>query len=267
MLLQGRIDLAPVDIGAEASRPQHDLAAGRMFAEAAALLGAAAFAPGRDERQGLLEREARRIGIARQGRIDLAPIDIGAEAAGLDREGTARGMVPEGAACGGRLTAETTAGEPAFFGNDEIDRAVAADLEDILVLAYVRIGLAVLNIGAEAADTGEDRLLRLGMPCDLARQRQKPDRLFESQLVGGNRLRQRRPFRLVAFALLHIGTEPAVTQCDHFAGCGIDAQHFDAGAIAALDRALLARIRQSARELAFGIIGTADEGAEFAELQ
>jgi len=92
--------------------------------------------------------------------------------------------------------AKAPSGQAAFLGDDEIDRAVAAKRENILVLADVRIGLAVLDVRTKAADSGKDRLLALRMFGDLARQRQQGGGLGEGDFALFNRLWQRDPLGL-----------------------------------------------------------------------
>ena len=94
----------------------------------------------------------------------------------------------------------------------------------------VGVGLAVLHVGAEAADAGQDRLAVVGMRADLARQREQLRAPFEVDVVG------RQPFgrparlgfscRLVlgGFAELHVGAEAARAQRDVEAGSGILAE-------------------------------------------
>ena len=63
-----------------------------------------------------------------------------------------------------------------------------------------------------AADAGGDRLARLRVEADLARQRQQLQRLFERQRCRRPALGQGRALGLVAVAKLHIGTEAAGLQ-------------------------------------------------------
>src|SRR5208283_3368441 len=110
-------------------------------------------------------------------------VDIWAVAPGLDYDRAARRMLAKDPCRRVGAVAKAPPGQAAFLGDDEIDRAVAAKRENILVLADVRIGLAVLDIGTEAADPCKDRLLALGMFGDLARQRQQGDRLGEGDFA------------------------------------------------------------------------------------
>ena len=88
-----RIDLAPVDVRAEAALAHGHRAAVRMLAEQAPA-DAAARRLGREQRDRLVERQARRIGSLRQRRVDLAVIDVSAEAALLDADRAALGCSP-----------------------------------------------------------------------------------------------------------------------------------------------------------------------------
>ena len=79
----GRVDLAPVDVGAEPAGAQGHRSALGMLADRPA--AGAAQRPGGERRQRFVERHRLGIGAARQGRVDLAVIDVGAEAAAADR--------------------------------------------------------------------------------------------------------------------------------------------------------------------------------------
>ena len=162
--------------------------------------------------------------------------------------------------------AKAPSGQAAFLGDDEIDRAVAAKRENILVLADVRIGLAVLDIRTKAADSGKDRLLALGMFGDLARQRQQGGGLGEGDFALFDRLWQRDPLRFFALALLHIGAKTALPHRNFGAARRVIAQNPDTRPLA-IGGAVRIGVRQSAREFAFGIIRAADKSAEFAEFQ
>ena len=105
----------------------------------------------------------------------------------------------------------------------------------------------------------------VGMARDLARQRQKRERLFQRHVGGASAARQRRALGLLALALLHVVAEAAVAQRDLLAGRRVLAEHAHARPVAL--GAFGARRRQNAGELAFGIVRAADEGAVLAELQ
>src|SRR5262249_23626556 len=77
-----------------------------------------------------------------------------------------------------------------FLLLDQGHRAVEPDGEHIVAGGEIGVGLAVLDIGSEAADTGEDRLAVIGMPADLAWQREEPERAVEIDVVGREAFRQ-----------------------------------------------------------------------------
>src|SRR5208337_868577 len=183
------------------------------------------------------------------GRVDFAVVDIRAVAPGLDYDRAARRMLAKDPCRRAGAVAKAPPGQAAFLGDDEIDRAVAAKRENILVLADVRIGLAVLDIRTEAANPGKDRLLALRMLSDFARQRQQGHGLGEGDL-----------------ALLHIGAKTALPHRNFGAARGVIAQNPDARPLA-IGGTVRIGVRQSAREFAFGIIRAADKSAEFAEFQ
>ena len=85
-------------------------------------------------------------------------------------------------------------------------------------VAEVGVGLAMLHVGAEAADAGDDRLAVFGMLADLARQRQQcRARDSRSTSSGGSALRQAGALGLLAvygLAELDIGPEAAGAQRD-----------------------------------------------------
>ena len=162
--------------------------------------------------------------------------------------------------------AEAPAGQPALLGDDEIDRAVAADRQHVVVLAEVRVGLAVLHVGPVAAEVGEDRLLGLGVLRHLTRQRQQRHRLLQRDVGGQEVLRQRGALGLLALrrlAKLDVGAEAPIAQRDLQLAVGVKAQHLGATGLC-LDAVGLADL---ARVLAFGIVRASDERAELAELQ
>ena len=107
-------------------------------------------------------------------------IDIGAVPPSLDHDLAALGMFAEHPRGCARGVAETPAGQAAFLGDDEVDRAIAANAQNVVVLAEARIGLAVLDVGTEAADPGQDWFLCLRMLGDLARQRKQAECLIQA---------------------------------------------------------------------------------------
>ena len=81
-----------------------------------------------------------------------------------------------------RAAAKARGGRAGFFGDDQINGTIAADLQHIIVLAKIGIDLAVLQIGAEAAKCGQDRLAAGGMFGHLARQAEQPYGLFQRDI-------------------------------------------------------------------------------------
>src|SRR5208282_570008 len=255
------VDLAPVDVTPVAAFAHGDRATVGMLADQAP--GDAAAGGFRlDEREGVVERDARRVGSFRQGRVDLAVADVGAEPALLDADRAALRMLAEKAA---GTAAEARAAGAALLGDDEVDRAVGADFEHVVVAAEVGVGLAVLDIGAVPADAGQDRLAARRMPRHLARQREEREGILERHVLGLQATRQRGSFRLLALALLHVVAEAAAAQRDLFARFRVFAEHAHAWTIALA--AFGPARRQDAGVFALGIVRAADEGAELAELQ
>ncbi len=142
--------------------------------------------------------------------------DVGAEAALLDRDRAALGMLAENASR--PAAAESRCARAALLGDDEVDRPIAADLQHVVVAAEIGVGLAVLHIGAVTPDAGEDRLAARGMPRDLARQGKKRERLLQRHVIGLESARQRPAFGLLALALLDVIAEAAIAQRDFVAG-------------------------------------------------
>src|SRR5262249_7491921 len=120
-----------------------------------------------DQAHGLLERDLVRVLVIRDGGVDAVVGHVGPVAPLLDqdRRATLR-MVTERAA---RIGAEAAAlaGIGAFLGNQR-DRAVEPDGEHVLARVEVGVGLAVLHVGAVAADAGQDRFAVLRALADLA---------------------------------------------------------------------------------------------------
>ena len=218
-----------------------------MVAEQAALHagGAAARRLAGEELHGRLERERRRVRLLGDRRIDLAVLDIRTEAPGLQHHLAAGRMGAEHLRRRGACGAEAPPREPALLGDDQVDRAVAADLQHVVVVAEIGVGLAVLNVGAVAPDAGEDRLLRFRVNCHLARQREKRHRLIERQIGRREALGQRRALRLFALAELDVGAEAAVAQRDLVARFGVGAQDLDARPVAVAADARLRRRRRA----------------------
>ena len=71
-----------------------------------------------------------------------------------------------------------------FFSAISVTARLRPTLSTSSPVVEVGVGLAVLDVGAEAADAGEDRLAVFGMLADLARQRQQAERALEIDVVG-----------------------------------------------------------------------------------
>jgi hypothetical protein len=205
-----------------------------------------------------------------QGGVGGAVGDVGAEAAGLHHDGGARfRIVAEGPP--GIRRAATEAAGAALLGDDEVDGAVAADLQHIVVPPEIGVDLAVLHVGTVAPDIGEDRLSGLRVARHLAGQGEQLQGEREVDLARRHPFRERRALRLLALAELHERPEAAVAQGHGLAGVGIVAQHLHAGLARAVRRAVAFALDagggELAGELAFRVVRAADEGAELAELQ
>src|SRR5262249_22035612 len=129
------------------------------------------------------------------------------------------------------------------------------------------VGLAVLYVRPEATDAGNDRLAVVGMLADLARERKQSERAVEVDIVGGEAFRQAGALGLLAFGCfpeLNVRPEGARPQRPFEPARRVLAELFHpavgsaVGAVAG---------RELARIAALGVIGAADEAAEFAELE
>src|SRR5690348_12736495 len=123
----------------------------------------------------------------------------------------------------------------------------------------------MLDIRAEATDASVDWLAILGMAPDLAWQGEERQRALQIDFIGHGALGQAGAPWLLAvdrFAKLHIRPEAAATQRDFKAGLRILSERSGAD----LGRTV-GRDRERTRIAAFGIIGAADKGAEFAQLE
>ena len=160
-----------------------------------------------------------------QGGVGLTVRHIGPEAARLDHDGFGRFRIfsERSAGIGGAAT-KTTA---VFLGDDEIDGAVAADLQHVVVIADIGVDLAVLNIGTIAPDAGR----RSACPKPGASPTSRGNaRSFSASLKvdRGRRtaLWQRRALGLFAFAeLQRNGTEAAVADRHRLAALRIVAEN------------------------------------------
>ena len=90
----------------------------------------------------------------------------------------------------------------ALLGDDQVDGAVAADRKNVVVLADIRVGLAMLHIRTIAPDPGQDRLTAFRVLGHLARQGQEHQRSIEVEQFDGHALRQALPLGLLALAEL-----------------------------------------------------------------
>src|SRR5262249_35241516 len=147
---------------------------------------------------------------------------------------------------------------------DQRHRTVEPDRQHIVAGGEVGVGLAMLHIGTEAADAGQDRLAVVGMLADLAREREQAERAGEVHIVGRSPFRQARTLGLLAvdrFAELQVGPEAARAQRHLEAARRILAELLHAAIAVAVPR------RQLAGKAAFGIVGAADKAAELAELE
>src|SRR5437660_2988446 len=131
-----------------------------------------------------------------------------------------------------RGVAETPAGQSALLGDNEVDRAIFADAQNVVVLADASIGRAVLDVGTEAADPSQDRFLCLGMSGDLAGQRKQANCLGQGASLWINVFAQRDPLWLFPIALLDVGAKPAVAQGDLIPRGRVLAQNPDARSLA-----------------------------------
>ena len=141
-----------------------------------AVLGAGLDAGG-DELHRVVHGNAFRRHVLRQGRVHLPAFDIGTVPARKHLD-----LLPS-SGCSPRLfdrAAPRPRGlsRPALDFRDQGHRAVEPDGQNLL---GVDLGVfaIVLQIGAVAAEAGDDRLAALGMKADLARQRQKLERIVQ----------------------------------------------------------------------------------------
>src|SRR6202011_1128397 len=154
----------------ESGRPC-GLARGRTFRRPAAeRLGARVEQP-----HGFVERDRLRRLVARQGRVDTVVADVGAVAAVLRRHRAALyRMLAERPAGVGTEAAPALALE--LLVRNQRHRAVEPDGEHVVARLEACVAFAVLHIGAEAADAGEDGLAVFRVAPDLARAREQAER-------------------------------------------------------------------------------------------
>src|SRR4051794_6402902 len=199
---------------------------------AARLLRRSRRTPRVDERDRLVERHGVGAERAWERCVDLAVGDVGAEAAGLDHDGLAGARLLAERAARVALAAAAVDGA-AFLRDDEVDRAVGADRQHVVVLLEVGVGLGVLDVGAVAADADEDRRARLRVRRDRLRQGEQPQRPLEVDRRRIGARWQRRALRLVALldrlAELEEHAEAAVAQRHGQAGLRVLAEELHAG--------------------------------------
>src|SRR5262249_24542945 len=144
---------------------------------------------------------------------------------------------------------------------DQRDGAVEPDREHVVARLQVGVGLAVLHVGAETPDAGNDRHAVLRVLAHFARQREQAERTGQIDVLGRKALWHRRSLGLCGLAALilgrlaelDVGPEPARAQRDFEARRRILAELLHA----AIRRALTGRGRELARVTAFGIIRAA----------
>ena len=176
---------------------------------------------------------------------------------------TAFRMIAERAGRFGRRAAETAGAR--LLGDDQIDRAVAADGQHVVLASDVRVGLAMLDIGPVAADSGKHRLAGFRMPRHLAGQREQQQRRLKVNLGGAETFRQGLALGLLALSQLDIRAEPPVAGGHVHIGRGVLAERADT-----VDRgglAIAAAGRELARVFALRIVRAPHKGAELAQPQ
>src|SRR5262245_40304547 len=229
-----------------------------------ALLAAAARASRLDQPDRLLERDRIHRHVGRERGVDAVVVHVRPVASVLHHDRAALvGMIAERPP---GIGAEAAPARPlGALLLDQRHRAVEPDAEHVVACGEIGVGLAVLDIGPEAADAGDDRLAVVGMLADLARQRKQPERAREIKVIGRETLRQAGALGLLAldrFAELQIWAEAARAQRHLETAVRIFTQLLDAvGAVRAVAGGELARIA------ALRIVRAADEAAELAELE
>src|SRR5579884_16706 len=214
----------------------------------------------RDQGNRLVERQRVGIGAARQRSDDPVVADIGAVAAAVEADRAAIGMSAD-------LAHELRpAPLPAGRLRQQRDGAVEADGQDIVIGRKRFEDPSVLEVGAEAADAGEDRFAGFGVAPDFARQREQLQRRREIDIGGFQRARQRHALRLravVAFAELDVIAVRALLEADRLAGGGIVAE----AGVGGSGGFALALNPERSGVAAIRVVGAADERAETAELE
>ncbi len=185
--------------------------------------------------------------------------DVGAVASPIKADRAAVGMSPDFA---NQLRAATLCGRR--FGQQH-DCTVQPDRQHVIVRSERFEDRSVLDVRAEPADAGYDRLARFGMAAELARQSEQTQRGLQIDVGRLQGARQGHPLRLelaVALAELDIMAIGALLQCNRQSGPGVRAEGgFGRGGLG------VALHRERPRKTAIRVIGAADEGTEFAELE
>ena len=193
--------------------------------------------------------------------------DIGAITAIAQHHITAIGMLAQNASRRSRRTAEPAAALAAFLGDDQIDRPIGPDGQDIVIGSDIRIDFAMLHIGSEPPDIGNNRLAAFGVFGHFTRQRQQSQSQFK---LDGRRIGafgQSLAFGLFALAQLNIGTVTAIAHGDIQTGLRVLSQHFRPRTAIGIGPLACSGGTQLAGEFTFGIVGTADKGPELAKTQ
>ena len=123
----------------------------------------------REQRDRRVQGEAVGVGALRQRGDDAVMADIGPVAAAIERD---RRRPRDGGRARAAIAAR--AAPPVLASASSVTARLRPMVSTSSSAPSEVNDLAVLDIGAEAADPGDDRLAGLGMAADLARQRQQP---------------------------------------------------------------------------------------------
>ena len=185
--------------------------------------------------------------------------DIWSITPGVYGNGAAFGMLAE-------LTQQPRPRPPLRCGfREQHDGSVQADGQHVIIGSERFEGCPMLDIGAETADSGKDRLTGLGMAPELAGQPEQPQSGVEIDISRLDRSRQSDPLRLelaVIRAELDIVAVGALLEGNRQATRRISSERSVGGSI--LVHPAVERKRPGVP--AVRIIGTTDKRAEFAEL-
>ena len=138
--------------------------------------------------------------VGGQRRVDAVVADIGAVAAALRPPARLCPDARRVLAPGRRRAA--LRGPWAFFSAISVTARLRPTVSTSSPRLEIGVGLAVLDIGAEAADAGDDRLAALGMQADLARQRRAASARARDRSSAASALRQAGALRLLAVSPL-----------------------------------------------------------------